>query len=481
MSKTRDYILLYINGKKTKIKGDSVFKSLSDFLRYEKQLVGTKVVCAEGDCGSCTVVHGKLENDSLNYKIVNSCIKYMYQLDGTHIITVEGLKSNGCMNPIQDSMIKNHGAQCGFCTPGFVVAMTTMFQEKNKLSLKDLKDGLNGNLCRCTGYESIVKAGMEVDTSNLKHFEEIYDAKNIIPDLQEVKTIPIFIETEEKKFFAPIDLISASEFKKANEGLTIVSGGTDISVQINKGMRNPNVIMSTWGIDSLKELKIENDNLIVGSRVTLSELETFIKDLYPSFYDVLNVFGSPQIRNSGTLAGNIANASPIADTIPFLFVMNAELELSGSNGFRTVNINNFYKGYKSLDLNNDEFISKITIPLLKNNEKLKLYKVSKRKDLDISTFTASFLMKSNEGKIESINIAFGGVGPIIIRLKKTEEFLKGKFLNEENFIQAGLMSTQEITPISDVRGSKDFRFQLAKNIMKKFYFECLEEEAVLCQ
>ncbi len=239
--------------------------------------------------------------------------------------------------------------------------------------------------------------------------------------------------------------------------------------------------MSTWGIDSLKDLKIENDKLIVGSRVTLSELETFIKDLYPSFYDVLNVFGSPQIRNSGTLAGNIANASPIADTIPFLFVMNAELELSGSNGFRTININNFYKGYKSLDLNNDEFISKITIPLLKNNEKLKLYKVSKRKDLDISTFTASFLMKVNEGKIESINIAFGGVGPIIIRLKKTEEFLKGKFLNEENFIQAGLMSTQEITPISDVRGSKDFRFQLAKNIMKKFYFECLEEEAVLCQ
>ncbi len=481
MSKSRDYILLYINGKKTKIKDDLAFKSLSDFLRYEKQMVGTKIVCSEGDCGSCTVVHGKLENDKLNYKIVNSCIKYMYQLDGTHIITVEGLKANGCLNPIQESMVKNHGAQCGFCTPGFVVAMTAMFEDKNKLTQKDLKDGLNGNLCRCTGYESIIKSGMDVDASKLKYFDQIYEPKQIIDDLKEIKQIPIFIETSEKKFFSPIDLKSASEFKALNQGLTIISGGTDIGVQINKGMRDPNTIMSTSAIDSLKEINVKDEHLVIGARVTLSQIEAFASELYPAFYDILKWFGSPQIRNSGTLVGNIANGSPIADTTPFLFVMNAQVELSGINGVRQLNINYFYKGYKSLDLNNDEIISKISIPLLKDRQKLKLYKVSKRKDMDISTLTAAFLMDENQGKINSIKIAFGGVGPTVIRLKKTEDFLNSKYLTEENILHAGQVARNEITPISDVRGSKDFRLKLAENIMKKFYFECIEEEQVICQ
>ncbi|MFN4149584.1 MAG: xanthine dehydrogenase small subunit [Candidatus Sericytochromatia bacterium] len=482
MSNSRNYILLYINGKKTKITGDLVFKSLSDFLRYEKQLVGTKVVCAEGDCGSCTVVHGRLENNKINYKPVTSCIKYIYDLDCTHIITVEGLKSNGCMNPIQESMVKNHGAQCGFCTPGIVVAMTSLLQNKEDLSLGEIKEGLSGNLCRCTGYESIVKSCMDVAKTDIKNFDELYNQQEIIEEIKKVKKIPVVIEHEDRIFFGPNNVYEAFEFKKTHlDGLSIISGGTDISLQFNKGIRHAKVIMSTQGIDSLKELKVEGDNLIVGSRVTLTELEEFTKDLYPDFSNMLKVFGSPQIRNSGTLAGNIANASPIADTLPFLYVMDALVDLSGSNGTRTVNINDFYKGYKILDLKPDEIITKITIPLLKENQTLKVYKISKRKDLDISTFTAGFLMTKNQEKIESIKIALGGVGPMVIRAKQAEEFLKDKNLTQENIKEAGKLAKNEIAPISDVRGSKEFRLQLAENIMKKFYFDCMEKDSLICQ
>lgn len=482
MLNKRNYILFYINGKKTKVSGENVFQQLSDFLRYEKQLVGTKVVCAEGDCGSCTVVQGKLEKDKITYKTITSCIKYIYDLDCTHIITVEGLKSNGCMNPIQDSMIKNHGAQCGFCTPGFIVSMTSMLQEKSDLTLSEVKAGLSGNLCRCTGYDSIVKSCFDVSKDDLKTFDELYNSNEIIEELKKVKQIPIVIETEDKTFFGPKDLYDATEFKKEHlDGLSIISGGTDIGLQFNKGIRTPKLIMSTQGIESLKEIKIEKDKLFVGSRVTLSELEEFTKDLYPDFYKMLTVFGSKQIRNSGTLAGNIANASPIGDTLPFLYVMNAEIELSGSNGLRNVNIRNFYKGYKILDLKPDEIITKIIIPLLKENEILKIYKISKRKDLDISTFTAGFLMTKNNNKIESINIAFGGVGPVVIEMSKTEEFLLNKEFTIENIKEASKVAKSEIAPISDVRGSKEFRLQLAENIMKKFYFDCIEKEQVICQ
>jgi xanthine dehydrogenase small subunit len=174
MEKSRNYVNFYINGKKHKVSGEDVFKSLSDYLRYDKQQVGTKVVCAEGDCGSCTVAFGREKDNKFDYQIINSCIKYVYQLDGTHVISVEGLKkSNSCMNAIQECMVNSHGTQCGFCTPGFVVAMTTLYENKDKITDKDLKDGLTGNLCRCTGYDSIIKAGLDVDSQKVDKFETL--------------------------------------------------------------------------------------------------------------------------------------------------------------------------------------------------------------------------------------------------------------------------------------------------------------------
>jgi len=239
--------------------------------------------------------------------------------------------------------------------------------------------------------------------------------------------------------------------------------------------------MSVSNIEGMQDIKVVDGNLIVGGKVTLTQLEVFVKDLIPELYQMLWVFGSPQIKNAGTLAGNIANASPIADTLPFLFVMNAEIGLTGKGGTRFVNINKLYKGYKKLDMTEDELISQIRIPLPKKEEVLKLYKVSKRKNLDISSFTAAMLMRKSADKIESINIAYGGVAAVVLRLPKTEEFLKGKSISEETFKSAGQIARGEITPISDVRGSSDFRYQLAENILSKFFHECGNERELACR
>jgi xanthine dehydrogenase small subunit len=232
--------------------------------------------------------------------------------------------------------------------------------------------------------------------------------------------------------------------------------------------------MSLSNINGLSEISRSNGMLTVGSRVTLSELEAYFRDEAPEFHNILWVFGSPQIRNAGTLAGNIANASPIADTPPFLFIMDAVLEICGSKGSRQVRINDFYKGYKKMDMSGDEFIKAIAIPMPQKDEIIKLYKVSRRKHLDISTNTAAFRVKLSGDTISEIAIAYGGVAPVILRLPKTEQFLKGKKLSLETMDKAAEVAITEISPISDVRGSQAFRLQLARNLLLKLYYELAE-------
>jgi xanthine dehydrogenase small subunit len=228
----------------------------------------------------------------------------------------------------------------------------------------------------------------------------------------------------------------------------------------------------------MNEVSLEKESLMVGGKVTLSSLEHKIKELVPEFHKILDVFGAPQIKNAGTLAGNIANGSPIGDSIPFLMVMEAEVELTGVNGTRWVNMNHLYKGYRSLDLYPDELITRICIPLPKATDHLKLYKVSKRKNLDISTFTAAIWLQQSGNIITDVRVAFGGVGPVVLRLPQTETFLRGKGVTEETFRKAGQLARTEITPISDVRGSQVYRLQLAENILSKFYFETQIQELI---
>jgi xanthine dehydrogenase small subunit len=455
----RDTLLVHVNGVPHRIGGARAFETLARFLRYEELATGTKIVCEEGDCGACTVLIGRPENGGLRYRPVNSCIQFLFQLDCTHIVTVEGLG----FTPVQEAMVRCHGAQCGYCTPGFVMAMAGMFETVDKPTPDDVKTACTGNLCRCTGYESIIRAGVE--TENQPKIEQLYPSAPILEAIDAAEREPVRIEN----FFKPVTIDDAIAFK--NEKTVIAQGGTDFGVWCTKRNYVAETILSLDAIEGLGDIALRDGMLAVGGRVTLAQFESVARDLVPALAPIMDRFGSPQIKNAGTLAGNIANASPIADTLPFLFVTNAKLELTGKAGTRTVAIADFYLGYKKLDLRADEIITRILIPLPTDGDTLRLYKVSKRSHLDISTFTAAMLMRRTDGRIDSMRLAYGGVAPVVLRLKKTEEFLAGKAIAKETFAEAGEIARSEIAPISDVRGMKDTRLQLAENILTKFYYD----------
>jgi xanthine dehydrogenase small subunit len=505
----RDFLLIYVNGRRHEIRGPRAFQSLSDFLRYDLRLTGTKVVCAEGDCGSCSVFIGTPARDGarIDYRTVTSCIQFTYQLDGAHVVTVEGLKYEGQLNPVQEAMVKCHGAQCGFCTSGFVVSMCAMFESPgvpasvggcSTLTDDRVRAACVGNLCRCTGYEPIVRAGVEVDPTSMRTLNDLYPPRVILDDLRLHERDEVLVQADDRTCFKPTTVASAARFRADHPDCAIVSGGTDLGVQINKGICDPAVIMTTSALHELREIRCEDDALVVGATATLAELERACADALPEYARLLYSFGSPPIRSAGTLGGNIANGSPIGDTMPALYVLDAEIELTGVNGARRVRINDFYTGYRKTVMAADELITRIFIPLPHADELFKLYKVSKRKDLDIAAFTAAIRMKLRglqlssgvspehsppqrlahgrdpHATIEDARLAYGGVGPNIIRLRKTEEFLLNRPFTLDTLGEAGRIARTEVSPISDVRGSCDYRAQLAENILLKVFYDACD-------
>jgi xanthine dehydrogenase small subunit len=278
-------------------------------------------------------------------------------------------------------------------------------------------------------------------------------------------------DEQEHLFMSPPNLAAALECLGAHPDATIVAGATDIGVRINKSLAIPRKILDLNRVDELVGVAIDNGELILGSRTSWTAIEEVCKETVPEFYKIVSVFGAPQIRHVGTIGGNIANASPIADSLPFLHVMDAMLELRSAAVTRQVNINDFYAGYKKFDLRPGELITKIRIPLPASDQLFRLYKVSRRRDLDISTFTAAIRMRLEGESIADVAIALGAVGPTVIRVRKTEAFLRGRTLDEESMRLAGDVAVAEITPISDVRGAADYRFQLTRNILLKFFHE----------
>ena len=469
----RDYVLIYVNGQRHELRGARAFQTLSNFLRYDLNRTGTKVVCAEGDCGSCAVLVGKLDDDAnqIAYRAITSCIQFVNQLDAVHVVTVEGLRRHDALNPVQDAFVRCQGAQCGFCTPGFVVSMCGLLEQTEKLDENVLRAGLIGNLCRCTGYESILKAGLEASNQNVARINDLYPPRELSAALREHAEQPVHVRTQDREFFKPVSIAQATDFKSTHPNCVLIAGGTDLGVQVNKGTRDPACILSLGGLRELRTITRENEQLTIGALATLADCERAVEPLNRELAKMFYRHGSPLIRNAGTLAGNIANASPIGDSMPALFVLNAEIELTGRAGARRINMNDFYVGYRKTVMSADELITRVIVPLPKREEAFRLYKVSKRHDLDISTFTAAFWMRRENGVIGEIRIAYGGVGPVIFRLRKTEEALNGKPLNESEIETACEIARAEITPISDVRGDAEYRFQLAENILRKFYFD----------
>ncbi|HMX45532.1 MAG TPA: FAD binding domain-containing protein [Candidatus Obscuribacter sp.] len=500
----RDKVVLFINGQRHTVGAADVFQPLTDYLRSARSLCGTKVVCAEGDCGACTVLVGRAGASEMEYVPVNGCIQYLYQLDGCHVITVEALaptlsygshdELKAALNPAQLAMVENNGAQCGYCTPGFVMSLSALSYCRSACPAggsgsescspeKDVvRDALTGNLCRCTGYEAIVKAGVASLHGSFKPLTELFDEAGIFAELSALDQEEVSVAAGKRQFYLPTTVEKLSRFLDANEAV-LVSGGTDLSVNMNKRGFSPAAIVSTARLKGLATIEVIESNdaagsagsgkiLAIGARVSLAQLEAYMQNLCPQFYKILWVFGSPQIRHAGTLAGNIANGSPIADSLPFLMLMQAEVEASSFRGVRRIKMADFYLGYKKLALAKDEVITRIFLPLPGNQEKIRLYKVSRREHLDISAFTAAISVTLGaDGKISAARVVFGGVAATVLKMKEVEDFLQGKPDELDTYRQAGLVAIENLRPLTDVRGSREFRLQLAANIFSKFYFE----------
>ncbi len=410
----RDYVLLYLNGQRFEIRGDAAFASLTDFLRNDLQLTGTKVVCAEGDCGACTVLVGRLDDSSdagLRFEPVDACIQFLYQLDGKHVVTVEGLPGpvapdgstcSGRLHPVQQAMVDCHGSQCGFCTPGFVMALTGLLERQAGPDKEALQTALTGNLCRCTGYLPILEAGLSVDPTTLQQLARACSPHCMVEDIRKHGTEAVRIQSKDptdRTFFAPVTLAEAIAFKATHPQAVIVSGGTELGVLRNKKGWHPPTLLSLAHVPGLATITCSESSIAIGANVTWTQVGHFARKALPELHKLILRFGSPQIRNVATLVGNVAHGSPIADSLPFLYVMDAELELASLAGSRRAKINGFYKGYKINDLSPEEIVTRVFFPLPAPGELLRLYKVSRRNDLDIATFGAAIRLQTSDNVI----------------------------------------------------------------------------------
>jgi len=445
-------------------------QTILNFIRTELKKTGTKEGCAEGGCGACTVVVGELNKNNIEYKAINACISFLPFLNGKQLLVVENLISKeGKLHPVQEAMVKYHGSQCGFCTPGFVMSLFSMYKNHDDYNNELIKDSISGNLCRCTGYRPIVDAGKSLNRiSKIDQFSK--NKTKTIKLLKKINTKNLFITNQDKKYFSPKKIKDLKKIIKKNPNSSFLSGGTDLSLKVTKERKDIQNIINLKDIKELDFIKKKKNFIEVGAATPLIKFENFIKKHYSDFNSVLKRYGSIQIRNVGTIGGNIATASPIGDTLPILLSLNAELVIETLKNRKILSINEFFISFRKTKLKIGEFIYSIRIPLYKNNI-FKAYKISKRFDDDISSLCASFNLEISNNKIKNVFIAFGGMDEIPKRAAICEKHLKNKYLSIDTFLKARNYLEKDFNPIDDMRASKDYRIEVAKNLLIKCFQE----------
>jgi xanthine dehydrogenase small subunit len=429
--------------------------SLLDFIRYEKDLPGTKVGCREGDCGACTVLEGTLQNGELRYKSIVSCLTPLGNVHGKHIVTIEGINMDH-LSPVQKSFVDNGAIQCGFCTPGFVISLTAHCLSNEKSVRQKAIASISGNICRCTGYKSIEKAAEDIS--------ELLKDKNIddpIYWLVKKRFLPDYFLTIAER----LGQIKKSNHKPAGSG-TIIAGGTDLMVQkaFELSVVNFNTITNR---KDLKGIKVVQGWCIIGASTTAGEIEQspIIKEHIPEISSYFKLVASETIRNMGTIGGNIVNASPIGDLTIIFLAMDAELNITGSGEEFSIPLRKFFLGYKKLNIRKDEYLKSITFrtpakPVLFNFEK-----VSKRTHLDIASVNSAIQITIENDMVKDCYLSAGGVSPIPLFLAKTSDFFKGKTLTPDIIRQANEIMQGEISPISDVRGTQAYKRLLLRQLL----------------
>ena len=459
------------------IKNPDPNETLLNYVRTKLKKTGTKEGCAEGGCGACTVVLGELKKNEIDYKAINSCITFLPVLQGKQLILVEDLISkDDALHPVQEAMVNYHGSQCGFCTPGFVMSLFSMFKKHSKFKDDVIKDSIAGNLCRCTGYQPIIKAARSLKNKNrIDHFTK--NEKNIISLLKKITNESIVIYKKEKKYFAPRYIHELKKILKKNIDSNLLSGGTDLSLNVTKGQKDINSIVYMNSISELNYIKNNNKYIEIGASTPLIEFESYIKKYYPYFTQILKRYGSVQIRNVATIAGNIATASPIGDCLPLLLSLNAQVILKDFKKTKILFLDSFFTSYRRTKLKKGQFIHSIRIPLLLDNI-FKAYKVSKRFDDDISSVCAAFNLEIVRNKVKSVRIAYGGMAETPKRATCCEKILLNSLFTEEIIDKAKKALEKDFNPISDMRASRLYRIEVAKNLLEKCCVEIKQKKII---
>jgi len=428
-----------------------------DFLRRSKKLSGTKEGCKEGDCGACMVLVGELKDNILQYKAVTSCLMPLGELQGKHLVTIEGLNTDQ-LSPVQQAIVDYGGSQCGFCTPGIVVSFTGyLLQQGKTLDHAGIKYALGGNLCRCTGYSSLKRAGSHINNQLLLNSKN----GNAIIELADRRFIPGYFKTIAEKL-SNIPLVKQDGDSRADY---FIAGGTDLYVQ--QGDLIPDYAVQVLNLDEdLKTIQKTDNEIHVGALTTFEEFASHpqINAIIPDIakYNLYNA--SWQIRNRATLGGNIINASPIGDMTILLLALNSTLVFRNKDE-RHVPLKSFYKGYKQMDRHPGEILTKIIVPVPDSTCKINFEKVSKRKTLDIASVNSAMYIKVNDDKIDQIGLSMGGVAPVPLYMRETCAYLTGQKVDPDTIRQASVIAMQEIEPIDDIRGSSEYKRLLVNQFM----------------
>lgn len=469
---------LQINGRWRTENAVSPTTTLLDYLRLDARLTGTKEGCAEGDCGACTVLVGRLSGGELVYESVNACICFVGSLDATHVVTVEHLSAaNGPLHPVQQAMVEHHGSQCGFCTPGIVMSLYGMWMQNADPSVNDIEVALQGNLCRCTGYQPIIKAGRSISAYGTVVADPLVIERQSIKARLEAMRDGRRVEIGEGKdrLIVPASADDLAEVYAANPTGTLVSGATDVGLWVTKFMRDIGPMIFIGEVPQLHRIAETGRALKLGAGVTYTEATAAIIKRFPQLEELWMRIGGAQVRNKGTIGANIANGSPIGDTPPPLLALGASITLRKGDVRREVKLEDFFIAYGKQDRQPGEFVESVTIPSLPEGEQFACYKITKRKDEDISALCGAFRVKLEGGKVAAITIAYGGMAATPKRARAVEAALLGKAWTVATVEAAIPAYAEDYQPLTDMRASAEYRLLAAQNLLRRFFLETTGE------